>query len=910
MMIFELIRNPVMLCEFMYNYDKLETEEPFELTWYQKEILLDFSNYVSIVEARATGKTMALTALILWLLIFKTFPEDYIVYTVPSKVHLEPVFSNLIRMLRSNTFLRHFIERAGGINSSDFTIKLTNQSLLMCRIAGQTGTGATVIGLHSPFVIVDESGYYPWGTWVELQPTLNTFTDGYKLMVAGVPTGIREKSVNYHCDQEDSNYSKHHITAYQNPRFTDEDKRKAIDQYGGEDSDDYIHLVCFAPNTPIITDNDIKDIVDIQVGDTVLTHKGGWGKVVKTFERDYNGDAIEIKTEHLYKPIICTPDHPIYGMKLKKVTWSGNKPYAIWKGNLNKNIRPNNIKSLFPSFIAAKEYTALDRVSFPNVKYTRHLPKYIDFSEFGVVKEGSVYASCRTRNESIRSLRGKFIKRTELDSDLLFLLGLFTAEGSNHEERGQCSIALNILEQGIVDKSKRVLDTLGLHYWETFAGNGRYLVFSSVIFSKFISKYIGHGAHNKHVPSFLVGVTSQELLPYLEGLFAGDGSLSLHNKDMKQTYTTVSKDLAYGILHILYGFSIHPSLIYSAGGKEIQIYHNAKKTTTTGCYTIALNVKEIKTIYCNLKDTFDTFDNGDLSIRIRNIKTIPYSGKVYNLEVEGDNSYVTCGFSAHNCAEHGKPIFSLFDRSSFLLKSEPVYKLELSGLQLQENLSEYLTKISSLPSISDKRLRTIMGIDLGYTEPTAIQILYLDSEDRIHFHARIRMDKVSYTIQEKLIDILDTKYNPIIIGMDKGNSGMSTLHHLQNDNDYIHKNYTKRLIPIDFSSSISLGFDSEGKEIKNKTKPFSVSALQDYSNNQKIIYSTMDLEMVTELERMTYSKSVSGDITYKTLTVRGGKRGEDHFTSALLCGVLAYYLENESFRVNTKQKSLLKPIWV
>jgi hypothetical protein len=129
------------------------------------------------------------------------------------------------------------------------------------------------------------------------------------------------------------------------------------------------------------------------------------------------------------------------------------------------------------------------------------------------------------------------------------------------------------------------------------------------------------------------------------------------------------------------------------------------------------------------------------------------------------------------------------------------------------------------------------------------------------------------------------------------------------DKEYIHKDYKKRMVPVDFSSSIVLGIDSEGKEIKSKTKPFATSVLQDYANNHKIVFTSTDLEMITELERMTYSKTPTGDIVYRTLTVRGGKKGEDHFTSALLCASLAYYLNNEFILNRPEIKKLAKPHW-
>lgn len=505
LILYEIVRNPVLFTEFIHNIDKPLREDAFELSYYQKEILLNFNNYVSIEAGRAVGKTVSLVNYIIWALVYNVFSNDYIVYAVPSKVHLDPVWSGLIRLFRSNSFLKHFIPNNAGINSSEFSIRLSNQSQLICRIAGQTGTGANVIGLHTPVFMVDESGYFPWQTWVELQPAVNSFTTGFKLMVSGVPDGRRENSVNYHCDRENSSYSKHRITAFKNPRFSEEDKKRALELYGGEDTEDYIHLV------------------------------------------------------------------------------------------------------------------------------------------------------------------------------------------------------------------------LG---------------------------------------------------------------------------------------------------------------------------------------------------------------------------------------------EHGKPVFALFDRSTMEIVPYPVYKLSMNGIEMSEDIAQYYNKLALFPALPDRKTKCILGIDLGYTEPTAIVILYLDSYGRLKFHGRIQLTKISYPIQERLIDVLDTKFEPFIIGIDKGGVGMPTVQRLQESLDYVHKNYEKRLIPIDFSSQIILGNDINGEELKSKAKPLSVSILQDYSNNHKIIYSSTDLEMVSELERMTYTKTVTGDIVYRTVTPLGGKKGDDHFTSALLCASLAYYLNNEFTLNNARKRKLVQPSWL
>lgn len=506
LILYEIMRNPVLFTEFVENIDHTSRDEKFELTYYQKEYMLDFNDHVSICTSRSVGKTVSVSRRIIWALVFNLFPGEYITYLVPGKAQLDPVWVNLTRQFRTNSFLKHFLTgNSSGVNSSEFRITLANNSILLCRIAGQSGTGQNVIGLHTPLSFVDEGGYFPYAVFLEMNPGINTDTSGYQLTVSGVPSGMREKNVLYDVDQVSSIYSKHRNSAFQNPRFSEKDKINAIEQYGGEDSEDYIH----------------------------------------------------------------------------------------------------------------------------------------------------------------------------------YILG-----------------------------------------------------------------------------------------------------------------------------------------------------------------------------------------------------------------------------------QHGKPVFALFDRSMMEISNNPVYRLVMNGTDIGEDISTYFTRINLFPGLPDKKDKCIIGIDLGYVEPTAIFIMYLDNYSRLRFHGKIQLTKVSYPIQEKLIDLLDSKFDPILIGMDRGGVGVPMVQKLQDGYEYAHKNYKKKLIPVDFSSSTVLGIDANGEEMKMKTKPFAVSVLQDYSNNHKIVYSSTDLELVTELERMTYSKNPTGEIVYRTMTMLGGKRGEDHFTSALLCASLAYYLNNEYIVLNQKKRKLAGFSWL
>jgi len=239
----EILRHPLFCGEFLRDLtdEKIEGMESWEYTSYQKEFICDFNPYVSITAGRAVGKTVAIIDKLVWFAI-NQFWDETIVYTVPNRVHLEPVFLRLTRWFRNHPLLRHYTGRTG-INSQSFTIKLFNNAVIDCRIAGQSGTGANVVGLHVPIIILDEAGLYSFGTWRELLPCLNQFQEGHQLIVSGVPTGVREKNVLYIADQKDASFSKHRISALDNPRYSKADDDRNIQQFGGTDSEDYIHLV-------------------------------------------------------------------------------------------------------------------------------------------------------------------------------------------------------------------------------------------------------------------------------------------------------------------------------------------------------------------------------------------------------------------------------------------------------------------------------------------------------------------------------------------------------------------------------------------------------------------------------------------------------------------------------------------
>jgi hypothetical protein len=849
---YEILKNPVLFIEFVRNIDKLPYEETFELTQYQKEIVCDFNSYVSLCTARATGKTVSLSSMITWMLVYNLFPLDYITLLVPNKVHLEPVFTGLIRLFRSNSFLKHFIKPTGGINSSDYSIDLVNSSKLICRIAGQSGSGANVIGLHTPIVFLDEAGYFPWQTFLEAQPIINTWTPGFRVIVSGVPTGLRENNVLYHVDMENSSYTKHRVSSYQNPRVTPEDETRAIEQYGGRDSEDFLHLFLGQHGRPIfalfdrstfevgnnpvyrlvLNGIELKDnmsdyrqqlaifpglpekeknkqvIFGIDTGycyssDTDVLTKRGWVKHEDIQKDDIVACYDTQKDEIIWDNFIYLWEQDYKGemleVKGKSTNFCVSPKHSIWISNGN-----------------GSKYKAYEKLKAEDLLNLRNERFKVKISAKNPVIKGPEtftvpYYYCDREDREQKDTKVKM-------SVWLQFLGWFISEGS---ATPSCDWGSSITQRvgensdKIDEMFKQLPYNVTRKEFTTMWGKQQ---IDWTIHCKELCLWLrencGVYSQNKKIPGFVFDCSTEEQELFLRTLLMGDGG-RINSKTRGPLYTSSSRKLLDQVqqLALSLGYAATYGFCEKDGMGRVSITKRSE----------------------------------NLLFKDNNINKIQYDGKIYCLKTK-------TGF--------------------------------------------YVTRREGRVAIQ------------GNTEPSAIVILYVDSRGILKFHGRIRMDKVSYPIQEKLIDFLDTKFNPSTIAIDKGSAGVGLVQNLMEGIDYTNKDYQKRIQAIDFSSSTVIGIDSNGEEIKEKTKPFATSILQDYSNNHKIAYSSTDLDMIVELERMTYTRTTSGEIVYKTLTARGGKRGEDHFTAALLCAVLAYYLNNEYLAYKPKKQKLVSFSWL
>lgn len=85
---------------------------------------------------------------------------------------------------------------------------------------------------------------------------------------------------------------------------------------------------CFLAGSKVITDNGIKNIEDVKVGDVVKTHKDRFKKVVNTFIFDRNEKILNINDN-----IKCTKNHEFFVVNktdAEKVTDKNYLDYGFW----------------------------------------------------------------------------------------------------------------------------------------------------------------------------------------------------------------------------------------------------------------------------------------------------------------------------------------------------------------------------------------------------------------------------------------------------------------------------------------------------------------------------------------------------------------------------------------------------
>lgn len=371
---------------------------------------------------------------------------------------------------------------------------------------------------------------------------------------------------------------------------------------------------CVVGDTLILTNKGYKKAIDVKEGDFVLTHLGNFKRVTKCFETYYTG-----KLQTVYggiKNLIITPEHPLYVTE-----------YDFCYDN--KMVCKN---------ICKKQYSCYEKNGSTCKKsYENYTKEWINACNIGFGKYISLYPKLNIYNNFIDS---------KYNEKQMWLFGLFIADGDYTKKDG-IRFNLGSHEIEIIDKCISYMkDVSGLdpHIQLSNKGNSctRISFYSREIYTQFYNMF-GKYAYAKKIPFEFIYLNENKIKKFIDGCIDGDGHIRKNNKRKIEYYTT-SENVKLIFELLLNKLLIIPSII-EVEPKDSKINGRIIRGNYKG-YLITWTKDKVKNtgkwFSDNYKNTFIYTDNHILLTKC----------KVYNFEVEDDNSYIANGITVHNCLRH------------------------------------------------------------------------------------------------------------------------------------------------------------------------------------------------------------------------------------------------------------------
>ena len=406
--------------------------------------------------------------------------------------------------------------------------------------------------------------------------------------------------------------------------------------------DKYLLSHCFpAGHKVLMADGTEKVIEKIQIGDLVITHAGNIKPVTKIMSREVDEDLVVLKSASLPETS-CTSEHPFYSIK-RINSWCKIFPFYA---------KSESVKCTFGGKQKCKNYNCSTNGANPS------------WSEAKDLKIGD-----RTYTPTLHDIH----ICSDLNPNRLRLLGYYVAEGRVDNDCWgkkpymiRFSIHRNELPTLGLEIARLMKMEFGIETYSKFGNedeNGVTLSFHSFEYAPWFLKHAGLGSRTKKLSIEIMTspVAWQEQL--IGAWLNGDGCYD--KKEQKWSskgirLSTSSEDLASQAVVILDRLEIHSILRRVFPTKKtrkkgpysyikpfdgwhvcIPVSYATKLTSTKW------DIKPNRSKILSTKERY-RYAASTLSV-IKSISKRRFSGTVYNLSVENDESYVINRQAVHNC---------------------------------------------------------------------------------------------------------------------------------------------------------------------------------------------------------------------------------------------------------------------
>lgn len=244
------------------------------------------------------------------------------------------------------------------------------------------------------------------------------------------------------------------------------------------------------------------------------------------------------------------------------------------------------------------------------------------------------------------------------------------------------------------------------------------------------------------------------------------------------------------------------------------------------------------------------------------------------------------GFQQQVIGRHGSASLQVITRDDITVETFPFTNNTYTSSHKLKGIP--YTTILERPKIPEFS-QAILAVDPAYSDSCIIQLLVKDKHGVWRCILRYRLKRIDFVEQEQIIDWLATYYNipKVVIDIGAGGNGAAIVHGLMHRQDYRGKHYDKRVIGVHFNENIITGYDDKGTELKIDAKSYAAEELVRLIVDGFLIFSEIDQEGLSEIERISKKRSINGKNTYYILSEKGsGESREDHIFASFICFVL------------------------
>jgi glycosyltransferase involved in cell wall biosynthesis/intein/homing endonuclease/2-polyprenyl-3-methyl-5-hydroxy-6-metoxy-1,4-benzoquinol methylase len=397
---------------------------------------------------------------------------------------------------------------------------------------------------------------------------------------------------------------------------------------------------CLTPDTEVTTNPGVRKLSEISIGDFVRTHDGSYRKVTKLWSYDTNDELVRLTAIGLPKPLELTKNHELFVIRTKKCHYDHD--YNVRCKSICTRVPcPHKFYEHYaPEWVAAEKIEEGDLLLYPMDLAATDVEsvRFSDSAAQGRTSGKGAGNAWRLDQDIWTRCHVSVANTQPLTGDLLRLMGYYVSDGYLAEHK--LTVTFNVTEEEYADDFGKIVASIGLTAYFERRDNLINARVSCRPLCEWLNGEFGSGAHIKKAPLWLMRLPIERQREYLRGLWRGDGCIS----GSLIRYTTVNRELAAQVQDLLL---------------RDGIFANYQWGEAASSYSVFARVKRRKFLDWNMPEDGSNVptqvwaDDRYVYHRVKKAETFHYVGKVMDLTVDGNHSYVANRAAVHNCVhEH------------------------------------------------------------------------------------------------------------------------------------------------------------------------------------------------------------------------------------------------------------------